>query len=69
MDEIVLEQLVHGDYEYAGFRYAIYEYPGGALKAYPHDDQHRAALKVKHRQAACEMFNQEYGWDKRQYVS
>jgi len=65
MHEVALEALVHGDYEYAGFHYAIYEYPGGHLKAYPHQDQHHASLKEKHRRAACEMFNQEYHWDER----
>jgi len=43
------------EYEYAGFRYTMVPM-FGAWSVIPHDDQHRAAHKDKHKRAALEQF-------------
>lgn len=54
--------ILPAEYEYAGFRYTIDQREGdGNLHAYPHEGQHPAANKEKHRRAAVETFVQEHG--------
>jgi hypothetical protein len=54
--------IIPAEYEYAGFRYTIDQREGdGQLRAYPHEGQHPAANKEKHRRAAVECFIQDHG--------
>lgn len=46
------------EYEYAGFRYTVVPMYG-TWSVIPHDDQHPAANKEKHKSAALEMFLNE----------
>ena len=59
------DSLIHGSYEYAGFKYYIHEDIENRLYAIPYLGQHKAASKDRNRRAAVEQFNEEYRWDKR----
>lgn len=61
----MLDTLIHGNYVYAGFHYEIHDDGTGRSTAIPHEGQHRASLKEKHRRAACEQFDDEYKWKER----
>lgn len=62
-----MNRLVHGNYEYAGFFYQIFDNEAGEVRAVAHKDQHKAAFKDRHVRAAAECFNEEYQWDKREH--
>lgn len=55
--------IVYTDYEYAGFRYNIYQDESGQLWAKAQPGQHKNAYKEKHVKAATANFSKDYGWN------